>query len=303
MKIALTGATGFIGRYILKTLIDAGHELRCLVRETSDRTGFSEYESHLEWVEGLLNDQAAASSLIQGTDAIVHSALHHPGGGFRGGEGTFLSFVETNVLGSLRLIETAKQQQIPRFIFLSSCAVHDEILQDRPLDETHPLWAKSHYGAHKGAIEKFVHSFGLGQNYPVCAIRPTGVYGEMHQIENSKWFPLIQQIVQGDDVTCSRGGKEVHASDVAKAVKLLLEVDDKQMIGEAFNCYDRYISEWDVAHLAKEISGSESNIQGSQTRPQNEIETKKIRELGMTFGGDDLLKSTIENLMKGIQKS
>jgi nucleoside-diphosphate-sugar epimerase len=49
--------------------------------------------------------------------------------------------------------------------------VHDVILQDRPLDEAHPLWPKSHYGAHKAAIEKFVHSFGLGEGYAICSLR------------------------------------------------------------------------------------------------------------------------------------
>ena len=64
-------------------------------------------------------------------------------------------------MGSIRLIEAARQQQgLSGFVYLSTCAVHDKILNDRPLDEQHPLWAKSHYGAHKAAVEKFVHSFG-----------------------------------------------------------------------------------------------------------------------------------------------
>ncbi len=54
---------------------------------------------------------------------------------------------------------------MPRFVFISTCAVHDVILADRPLDEAHPLWPKSHYGAHKAALEKFVHSYGLGQGW------------------------------------------------------------------------------------------------------------------------------------------
>ena len=79
------------------------------------------------------------------------------------------------------------------------------------------LWARSHYGAHKAAIEKFVHSYGLGMGYPICALRPTGVYGVMRPVEQSKWFDLVRAIVRGDDVDCQRGGKEVHAADVARA--------------------------------------------------------------------------------------
>lgn len=84
-------------------------------------------------------------------------------------------------------------------------------------EDRRALWPTSHYGAHKAASEKFVHSYGLGQGYPICALRPTGVHGMTHLVENSKWFDLIGAVVRGETVQCSRGGKEVHASDVAKA--------------------------------------------------------------------------------------
>ena len=63
----------------------------------------------------------------------------------------------------MQLFQAAFDAGIARFIHISTCAVHDVILDDRPLDETHPLWPKSHYGAHKAALEAFVHSFGFGQ--------------------------------------------------------------------------------------------------------------------------------------------
>src|SRR6185312_5563186 len=142
-----------------------------------------------------------------------------------GAEGNLLEFVEKNVTGTLRLIEAARGAGVKRFIFISTCAVHDQILSDRPLDETHPLWPASHYGAHKAAIEAFVHSFGLGQGYPICALRPTGIYGLAHPAKASKWFDLIQSVARGQSVTVSRGGKEVHAADVARAVEILLTAD------------------------------------------------------------------------------
>ena len=66
-----------------------------------------------------------------------------------------LEFVEKNVLGTLQLIRAARQANVGRFVFVSTCAVHEKILDDRPLDETHPTWATRHYGAHKAAIEQF----------------------------------------------------------------------------------------------------------------------------------------------------
>ena len=294
MRIALTGATGFIGRYIVEHLAAQGYALRCWHRPSSRRDGFG-HIGDLQWVAGGLGDRDSAASLVEGCDAVVHAALDRPGAGFMGAEGDVVAFVQRNVIGTLELIEAARRANAKRFIFISTCAVHDRILEDRPLDETHPLWAKSHYGAHKGAIEKFVHSYGLGAGYPICALRPTGVYGVARPVEDSKWYDLVAAIVRGQPVQCARGGKEVHAADVARAVGILLTADG--IAGEAFNCYDRYVSELDVATLAKELSGSASRIDGQPIQPKHQIVTGKLRSLGMKFGGDELLKETIAELV------
>ena len=296
MRIALTGATGFIGRYIATHLVTQGHQLRCWHRAGSDRNDFEDLAQSLQWVEGDLTDPASGEELVHGCDAVVHAALYHPSGGFRGGEGDIVEFVETNMMGTIRFIEASRKVGVGRFVFISTCAVHEKILDDRPLDEAHPLWATSHYGAHKAAIEKFIHSYGLGHGYPICALRPTGVYGVAHPVENSRWFDLVQAVVRGETVTCKRGGKEVHAADVAKAVGVLLQADG--IAGEAYNCYDRYVSEYEVATIAKRLSGSNATIQGQQTSPKHQIVTDKIQALGMQFGGQSLLEETISALVK-----
>ena len=62
-----------------------------------------------------------------------------------------------------------------------------------------------------------------------------------------------------------------------------------------------YISQWDVAHLAQELSGSQAPIEGSQTAPKNQIENRKLCQLGMQFGGAALLQQTIEEILQSIQ--
>lgn len=297
MRVAVTGATGFIGRYIVNHLHEQGHALRCWYRPSSDRQGFDAV-NNLEWVEGNLGDRDSVSALVEGCDAVVHAALYRPGQGFRGAEGDLIEFTRTNILGTLELIEAARSVGVGRFVFISTCAVHEKILDDRPLDEAHPLWPSSHYGAHKAAIEKFVHSYGLGEGYPICSLRPTGVYGIARPIQNSKWYDLVAAIVRGEPVKCSRGGKEVHAADVAQATGILLTAQG--IAGEAFNCYDRYVSEYDVAMLAKELTGSVSQIEGEPKRPKHQIVTDKIRALGMRFGGDERLRQTVVELLDGV---
>lgn len=298
MKVAITGATGFLGRYLVANLTSASHACRCWYRETSDRTGFETMQGLIEWLPGQLGDAPSTETLVRGCDAVVHAALMRPGQSFRGGEGDVLRFAETNILGTLRLIEAARQANVQRFIFISTCAVHERILNDRPLDENHPLWPLTHYGAHKAAIEKFVHSFGMGMDYPICALRPTGIYGVARPPANSRWYDLVCSVAQGRPVECTRGGKEVHAADVARAVGHLLTARD--VAGESFNCYDRYVSEYEVATMTKEITGSLSQITGGPRQPQHQIATDKIRRLGMIFGGEKILRATIQQLVESM---
>ncbi|HEY3245059.1 MAG TPA: NAD(P)-dependent oxidoreductase [Phycisphaerae bacterium] len=303
MRVAVTGATGFIGRYIVNQLLAEGCSVKAWYRSSSDRGGFARplpdgrgsEQGALEWVEGELGDARARRALVDGVDAVVHAALHHDRGRFRGGEGELLDFVRLNVLGTIALIEAARAAGVARFVFLSTCAVHELVLEDRPLDEAHPLWPSSHYGAHKAAIEKFIHSYGIGKGYDICALRPTGVYGLARPIERSKWYSLVQAVSAGEPIANDRGGKEVHVTDVAKAVSILLRADG--IAGQAYNCYDRYIADQDVAEIAKRLSGSPSVIQRLNAGPKHQIVTDKIRALGVTFGGALLLEATVRQLL------
>ena len=300
MKIAVTGATGFIGHYLVRRLVKSGHQLQLWHRAGSDRSGLSDVSSGIEWIEGELGIAQDAQQLVHGCDAVIHAGLWRPGEGFRGSEGDVVEFARVNLLGTLQLIEAARTANVERFIFVSTCAVHEVILEDRPLDEAHPLWPMTHYGAHKAAIEKFVHSYGLGEGYPVCSLRPTGVYGQHNNPHQSKWYSLVERVAAGESVDCQRGGKEVHADDVARALELLLTAPD--IAGQAYSCYDMYISDHAVAQIAQSLSGSNATITGHATQPRNQIDTSKIRALGMTFGGQPLLEETISQLLNAVRQ-
>jgi nucleoside-diphosphate-sugar epimerase len=300
MRIAITGATGFLGRHLVRRFTAAGHKLRCWYRAGSDRSDLEDCVQAIEWLPGELGDAAAVRALVQGADAIVHAGLARPSvSGFTASaQSDVLAFAETNVLGSLQLFQGTYEAGVPRFVFISTCAVHDVILDDRPLDEAHPLWPKSHYGAHKAALEAFVHSYGFGGGWAICALRPTGIYGLAHPPSASRWYDLIGQVLRGEAIHTARGGKEVHAVDVARAVELLLHADAKAVTGQAFNCYDLYVAEQHVAAIAKELTGSRSRIADLNRGPKHQIDTRKLRALGMTFAGEELLRRTVAELIE-----
>ena len=109
MRIAITGATGFLGRYLLRRFTAAGHELRCWYRASSDRSGLDDCSQGIEWLPGELGDAAATQALEQGVDAVVHAGLARPSGsGFTASaQSDVLAFAERNVLGSLQLFQGA----------------------------------------------------------------------------------------------------------------------------------------------------------------------------------------------------
>jgi nucleoside-diphosphate-sugar epimerase len=284
--------------------VAAGHRLRCWHRPSSDRSGFEAVAASIDWLEGGLGARAEADRLVHGVDAVVHAALQWEGSSFRAsGEADLEGFLQANLMGTLHLFQAARAAGVAHFVFISTCAVHEVILPDRPLDETHPLWPTSHYGAHKAALEKFVHSYGLGAGWPICALRPTGVYGLARPARASRWYDLVGQVLRGEPIASARGGKEVHAADVARAVEVLLTAEKQAIAGQAFNCYDRYIADQEVARIAKKLSGSSSTIADLNRGPKNQIVTTKLRALGMEFGGEPLLRRTVAELVEACGKA
>jgi nucleoside-diphosphate-sugar epimerase len=305
MRIAITGATGFLGRYLVRHLAQSGHHLRCWYRPGGDRSGFGAEADAVQWLPGQLGDEAAARDLVGGVDALVHAAVQWQGPRNRGraSHGAADVFFGVNLTGSLQLFQAALDAGAQRCVFVSTCAVHEVILDDRPLDETHPLWPTSPYGAHKAALEAFVHSYGLGQGWPICALRPTGIYGLAHPPSASRWFDLVGQVLRGQPIESARGGKEVHAVDVARATELLLNAQTTAIAGQAFNCYDLYVAEEHVAQIAKELNDSPSTISALNRGPKHQIDTHKLRALGMTFGGEELLAQTVRELVQAQRAS
>ena len=301
MKIAVTGATGFLGRYLVDALLEAGHPVVGWTRRPLSDANLPSREG-LHRVRGELGRAEDARELVRDVDAVVHSGCNRSGVSFLDASREPLRDWHTNATGSLQLLDAAASAGVRRFVFISSGAVHDKVLTDRPLDETHPLLPSTFYGACKASVESLVHHYGASGRMIACTLRPTSIYGVADPASESKWFDLIRHVYRGDSVTATGGSKTVHASDVAKAVVLLLR-QGESIAGETYNCCDAMISEYKVARIAQELSSQSVEIHGPEKVAKHNIQTGKLESLGMRFGGEPLLRNTVGRLLEAINTS
>ena len=146
MKLAITGATGFVGSHLADAAVAAGHEVVALTRrEQLPRQSVT-------WVAGDLHDRAALEELVDGAAAVVHVA------GVISGHSA-ATFEKGNVEGTLTMLAAATAGGVRRFVHVSSLAAREPKL--------------SLYGASKAKAEELVHGSGLDWSI----VRPPAVYG------------------------------------------------------------------------------------------------------------------------------
>ena len=265
MLIAITGATGFIGACTVRSLKSRGHAVRAIVRPTSKRDHIAPYVD--EWTVGELTDPQAQAGLLAGVDAVIHAAADWNALATSPAVG----FVE-NILPSLQLLEAARLAGVQQFIFVSSVAAYDEILQDRKLDEKHPTWPSSLYGAYKAAVEPYLKAYHAQFGMNTSSWRPAAVYGIDPKLPRSQWYELVKAVKEGRCVSTAQGGKITHVQDVADA--LADACGDEQVAGRFYNLVDRHIYWQLAAEFAKEATGSAAIIENRQgTGPKNQFET------------------------------
>lgn len=265
MLVAITGASGFIGSYAAKALKSHGHRVRAMVRRTSRRDHIADVVD--EWVLGEIEDPQARAALAAGAECVVHAAVD-----FNAADTMPSVHFRRNVLASLDLLEAARLGGCEQFIFISSGAAYAEILPDRKLDENHPTWPDSLYGAGKASVEPFLKAYHAEFGMNTSSWRPVAVYGVAPQVEDSRWAELVRRAKAGERIDESGGGKIVHVEDVADAIALA--VGDGEVAGRFYNLVDRHMYWQQAAEFAKEITGSSALIEDHRgAGPKNTYDT------------------------------
>lgn len=302
MRVAVTGATGLVGRFVIRELCDDENEIHALARSPQRIQGFESYADFIEWQCGDFADENTLKPLLANCNGLVHAAFEHVPNRFRGGEGDDPAhFWERNHVATIRCIETARRAGVERVVLLSSRAVFDGLdVDSRELGDDEQPQPTTHYGLLKHANEGLA---SLYDDIVICSLRPTGIYGLTWPLEKTKWWRMLCSHFDGTgrDPVDSIGRTEVHGADVAKAVSLLLHANDESVRARAFNCSDIVVSEQWLVELVHRILQESESIQHESTsmpsRPRNSMDCRGLRSLGWNPGGFDRLLRTLREIV------
>ena len=197
-KILVTGSDGFIGSHLVEELVRRGGKVRAFVNYNSFNSwgwlDHSEPEllNALEVFAGDVRDPHGVKHAMKGCDVVLHLAAliaipfsyHSPD-----------TYVETNIKGTLNVVQAARELGIERIIHTSTSEVYGTA-RFVPITEEHPLQGQSPYSASKIAADQIAMSFYCSFGTPVTIIRPFNTYGPRQSAR--AFIPtIITQIASG----------------------------------------------------------------------------------------------------------
>lgn len=275
-RILVTGADGFIGSHLVEHLAGAGATVTALAMYNSfDQAGWLDEIgaaalARLKVVRGDIRDDGMVRRLVEGQDIVLHlAALIAIPFSYDAPR----AYVETNVLGTLNVLEAARTVGVGRVVQTSTSEVYGTAIRT-PIDENHPLQGQSPYSASKiGAdmlAESYARSFGLN----VVILRPFNTFGP-RQSERAVIPTIIRQAI---DPAC----REIQLGDLTPRRDLTYVSDTVNAFaaaaiapglipGEAYNAgRGSAVSIGELAHLIVALSGSDKPIvtDSNRVRPE-----------------------------------
>lgn len=286
-RVLVTGGTGLVGRFTVETLRAGGWKVTIAGRNPPGPRFPSDVGFHPLGLD-LADD---FGDQLAGFDALVHAAFDHVPGRYRGGEGRDVKgFWDRNYMATLHLFEAAAAAGLERVVFLSSRAVYGRQPAGAVVTEETFCRPDTHYGLVKAAAEE--HLAGMSH---VCGVslRPTGVYGQSPFGGTHKWSELFEAYLAGQPIE-PRFGTEVHGSDVAAAIQLVLEAPTNSVAGESFNVSDLALDRHDLLALVQSQTGCNHPLPPAADRSRyNLADTARLRDLGWRPGGKELLHKEV----------
>jgi UDP-glucose 4-epimerase len=269
VRLAVTGATGLVGRFIVNDALQRGQAVTVLGRGAPAPGFFSEAVTFQHWELG-------APPVLDGCDGLIHAAFAHLPGLYRGGEGDDpAGFLRRNLDGSLALFQAAERAGVGRIVFLSSRAVYDGLPPGTPLSETMEVAPDSLYGRAKLAAEKVLTTTGRG-----VSLRATGVYGPPGPGQVHKWAGLFADFRAGRPIA-PRVATEVLGDDLARAVQVALSSGATGVL----NLSDLVLDRRDLLAEVAALTGWDAALPERSTAAVSVMQTARLQALGWQGSG------------------
>jgi len=178
-RVLVTGAGGFIGSHLVEKLLREGNKVRAFVHYNSfNRWGWLDYiekgiRDSIDIFIGDIRDPYGVKKAVKGCDIIFHLAALI---GIPYSYYSPVSYVDTNIKGTLNILQAAKELGIERVIHTSTSEVYGTA-QFIPITEKHPINPQSPYSATKAGADHLALSFNRSFDLPIAIIRPFNTYG------------------------------------------------------------------------------------------------------------------------------
>jgi len=307
-KILVTGAGGFIGSHLVEELVKKGYKVRAFVHYNSfNRWGWLDYgdkkiKNSIEIFAGDVRDPNGVKESMRNIDVVFHLAAligipysyHSPD-----------TYVDTNIKGTLNILQAARGLDIEKVICTSTSEVYGTA-QFVPITEEHPINPQSPYSATKASADFLALSFYRSFNLPLSIIRPFNTYGP-RQSARAVIPTIITQIASGK--TRIKLGSISPTRDltyVKDTVEGFIKVaESEKSIGKVINIGSNFaISIEDLAILISKLMNTKIKIEeeAQRQRPEkSEVErlcadnanAKRLLEWSPKYTLEEGLKETI----------
>lgn len=217
-KVLVTGAGGFIGSHLAEALVREGAKVRAMVRYSSSGSwGFldsSPVKSEFEVVQSDVCDSGSVDKAVRGSDIVFHlAALIAIPYSYEAP----LSYVRTNVEGTLNVLQAARNHNVTRVLHTSTSEVYGTA-QYVPIDEKHPVVGQSPYSASKIGADKMAEGYFCSFGLPVVTVRPFNTFGP-RQSARAVIPTIITQAIAGDTIRLGSTGPTRDFTFVADTVE------------------------------------------------------------------------------------